>query len=364
MVKSMTDMVDSLEVNGVLPDEEMRELLKYRNKEITKYLFDKAYAVKEKYYGKDVYIRGTIEMTNYCKNDCYYCGLRRSNKFIPRFRLDENEIMQFCDSGYEKGVRTFVLMGGDDYSFTEDKVAKLISMIKERYEDCAIELCLGERPSETYARWFQAGADRYLLWHEAAGENYFRKVHPPDMSLLKRKQSLWELKRIGYQVGSGFMVGLPYQMVANVVEDLNFLKAFEPHIIHLTPFIPTAHTRYENDRSGNGEMTIYLMAILRLMLPRTLITADPALENVMADARKKAFQAGANEVFASITTDEIKEYYNVYNKKLSRRNTLGDEVTKMQLKIEESGNIAPSDRGDYNFPKERENVYGKAHHIM
>ncbi len=237
-------------------------------------------------------------------------------------------------------------------------------MIKTNFPDCAVQLCLGERPVSSYKKWFAAGATRYLLWHETANDNHFKKIHPADMSLLKRKQALWQLKEIGYQVGSGFMVGTPYQTVADVVEDLAFIKTLDPQIVHITPFLPTTHTKFEHERSGNGDMILYLMGIVRLMLPRVLLTADPTLENVMADARKKSFAAGANEVFASLASDEVKNYFNVYNKRHNFKNCSGDDVARMQQKITESGNIAAVEVGNYIYPPKEEKLYGQIHRIM
>jgi len=364
MGASKIGLIDKLAVSNTLTDDEMTELIRYRNKENTEYIFSRALKTKERYYGKKIFIRGTVELSNYCKNDCYYCGLRRSNRFITRFRLDENDIMKYCREGYSKGIRTFVLAGGDDYYFTENKVAGIISMIKAEFPDSAIQLCLGERPVSSYRKWFTAGASRYLLWHITANNSHFKKLHPPDISLLKRKQSLWDLKEAGYQVGSGFMVGTPYQTVADVVEDISFIKTLDPQIVHIPPFLPTTHTRFDRERSGNGDMVLYLMAIIRLMLPRVLLTADPALENTMPDGRRKSFAAGVNEVFASLASDEVKNYYNVYNKRHTIKNCSGDDVTRMCQKIEESGNIAAVEKGSYIYPPKDEKLHGQIHRIM
>lgn len=364
MNTSLIKLADKLATTNTLSDEEMTTLLKYRNKEITEYIFSQAIKIKEKFYNKKIFIRGTIELSNYCKNDCYYCGLQRSNRFIARFRLDENDIMKYCLDGYDKGIRTFVLTSGDDYYFTENKVASIISMIKSSFPECSVQLCLGERPASSYKKWFEAGATRYLLWHETANDSHFKKIHPADMSLLKRKQALWQLKETGYQVGSGFMVGTPYQTVADVVEDLAFIKILDPQIVHISPFLPTSHTRFEQERSGNGDMTLYLMGIVRLMLPRVLLTADPALENVMPDARRKSFAAGVNEVFASLAPDEVKNYFNVYNKRHNIKNCSGDDVARMQKKIEESGNTVAVGTGDYIYAPKEENIYGQVYRIM
>ncbi len=364
MGKCMKELVDRLCENRGLSSDEMTELLKFRNRETAEYLFERAREVKQKHYGKKIFIRGTVEIGNYCKNDCYYCGLRRGNIFITRYRLEEDEILEYCGAGYEKGIRTFVLIGGDDYFYTGERVAGIVSAIREKYPDCAVELGLGERPGSVYRLWFEAGASRYLLWHETASDSHFRKLHPPEMSLLKRKQALWDLKDMGYQVGTGFMVGMPYQSVANVVEDLEFIKALDPHMAHIVPFLPTAHTRFEKERSGNGDMTLYIMAIVRLMLPRALISADPILEGVLFDARKKAIGAGANEVFASLAPDEVRGYYNVCSRRLAMKSSMGDDVGRVATKIEESGNVAASERGDYEFPNESEGVNEKIRYLM
>lgn len=362
MGKCMTELVDKLMTDNSLSHSEFAELLKYRNKETTEYLFEKAEAVRKKYYDNEVYIRGKIELSNYCKNNCYYCGLRRDNIFIPRYRMDESDIISFCDKAYEKGVRTFILTSGDDIYYTEDKIAHIIDQIKQKYKDCAVELSLGERNSKVYRRWFEAGAERYILWHETADETHFKRLHPPEMSLLRRKQSLWELKEIGYEVGSGLMVGTPYQMLNNVVEDLLFLQMLEPQIIRVVPFIPTAHTKFEHERSGNGEMTLYILAILRLMFPRALIGAENTLDQVMPDGRKMSINAGANEILASITTEEIKGYYYPYYKNGRKKDKYNlDMIDKI---IKESGNKRMETIGSYKKPPTVEKLYEQVHHIM
>lgn len=362
MGKCMTELVNKLMTENSLSRSGFAELLKYRNKETTEYLFEKAKEVKAKYYDNEIYIRGKIELSNYCKNNCYYCGLRRDNIFIPRYRMDESDIISFCDKAYEKGVRTFVLTSGDDIYFTEDKIAHIIEQIKKKYNDCVVELSLGERNSKVYRRWFEAGAERYTLWHETADEVHFKRLHPLEMSLLRRKQSLWELKEIGYEVGSGFMVGVPYQMVDNVVEDILFLKTLDPQIIRVVPFIPTPHTKFEHERSGNGDMTLYITAILRLMFPRALIGAEATLDRVMPDGRKSALDAGVNEVLTSITNEQIKEYYYPYYKTGRRKEK--NDLDMLDGIIKESGNKRMETGGSYRKPPAVENLYGQIHHIM
>ena len=362
MGKCMTDLVNKLAVNNTLEKTELAELLKYRNKETTEYLFENALRFKEKYYDKNIYIRGIVELSNNCKNNCFYCGLRRDNIFIPRYRMDEDDVLEFCSKGYERGIRTFVLVSGDDYIYTEDKITHMIETIKKRYNDCAIELSLGERNVDVYKHWFDAGADRYTLYHETADESHFKKIHPSDMSLLRRKQSLWELKETGYQVGSGFMVGAPYQMLDNVVEDLFFLKMLEPQMIRTASFVPAPHTKFEHERSGNGDMTLYILAILRLMFPRALISADTTLDNVLSDGRKKALNAGVNELFTSLTTEQVKEYYYTYSKSSRRRER--DDIAILENNVKECGYTLDIGRGDCKRPPTVEKLYEKVHRIM
>lgn len=196
------ELIDKLTVTNKLSDKDMAELLKYRNSETTEYIFNQALRIKENFYDKKIFIRGTIELSNYCKNDCYYCGLQRSNKFITRFRLDENDIIQYCVNGYEKGIRTFVLTGGDDYYFTENRVASIISMIKTNFPDCAVQLCLGERPVSSYKKWFAAGATRYLLWHETANDNHFKKFILLICRSLKENRHCGSLKKLDIKLAA------------------------------------------------------------------------------------------------------------------------------------------------------------------
>lgn len=319
MGKCMTDLVNTLSVRGSLTKPEFEELLKFRNQETAEYLFEKAQEARQKYFGKKIRLWGRIPLSNYCKNDCKYCGIRRSNRFASRYRMDEDDVLRYCYHGYQKGIRNFLIEGGIDLSYSEENIASVIQAIRKHHKDCGIILSLGEHSSNTYQRWFQAGAGSYLLRQGSAEEGHFKKLHSPNMSLLKRKQCLWSLKEIGYETGAGFLVGTPWQMLDQVITDLEFMKQFGPQIIDIAPFVPAPFTPFEKERSGNGEMTLYLMAILRLMLPGAVLTADLSMENVITEARKKALNASANILITDITEEKVRRCYTVYNRRPGRR---------------------------------------------
>jgi len=219
----MKALIDKLERDRKLSKEEFIELISNRNPELDQYLFDQAVAVRRKIYGNDIYIRGLIELTNYCQNDCFYCGIRRSNKQAERYRLTWEQVLDCCQTGYELGFRTFVLQGGEDGYFTDERLCDMISAIKNRYPDCAVTLSLGEKSLASYQAYYNAGADRYLLRHETADEKHYKKLHPVSMSLTDRMHCLYDLKEIGFQVGCGLMVGSPFQTIECLAEDLLFI---------------------------------------------------------------------------------------------------------------------------------------------
>lgn len=257
----MKELIDKLYETNSLSPEELKILIDNRNPEVAEYLFEKARAVRVENYGYDVYIRGLIEFTNYCKNDCYYCGIRRSNCKANRYRLTKEEILECCQVGYDLGFRTFVLQGGEDEYFTDEKIIDIVDSIKTRYPDCALTLSIGEKSYKSYKAYFDAGADRYLLRHETANPDHYRKLHPKAQSLENRKHCLYNLKIIGYQVGCGFMVGSPYQTTDCLVEDLIFIKELEPHMIGIGPFIPHKDTPFAHKEGGSLELTLFLLAI-------------------------------------------------------------------------------------------------------
>lgn len=286
--------------------------------------------VRQNYYGTDVYIRGLIEFTNYCKNNCYYCGIRKDNKKTSRYRLSKDDILECCKEGYKLGFRTFVLQGGEDPYYTDEKVCDLVSTIKCTYTDCAVTLSIGEKSKASYKAYFNAGADRYLLRHETSNENHYKLLHPENMSLKNRKQCLFDLKDIGYQVGSGFMVGSPYQTTENLIEDLRFLQQLEPDMIGIGPYLTHNQTPFKNKKNGSFELTLKLISILRLMFPYALIPATTALGTVNPHGRELGLKAGANVVMPNLSPVSVRKLYTLYENKICT----GDESAQCRNCLE------------------------------
>ena len=297
-----------------LSDAGLRTLL--QTDEFDDALFAAAKAVRKDIYGNDVYIRGLIEFTNYCKNNCYYCGIRSANSNAIRYRLSKDDILSCCKEGYALGYRTFVLQGGEDPFFSDDMICEIVSSIRSKYSDCAITLSLGEKSKASYQAYFDAGANRYLLRHETADENHYRLLHPDSMSLQNRKQCLFDLKKIGYQVGSGFMVGSPYQTTENLLSDLRFLQELEPDMIGIGPYIKHENTPFCDFESGSLRLTLRLIAILRLMFPYALIPATTALGTIHPNGREHGLKAGANVVMPNLSPVKVRKLYELYENKI------------------------------------------------
>lgn len=339
-------MIEKLEKEQALQKEEWMELLKHRTPQGEALLFEKARRIQETYFGKQIYIRGLIEFTNYCRNDCYYCGIRRSNGNAHRYRLTEEEILDCCRYGYRLGFRTFVLQGGEDGFFTEEKMIQLIEKIRREFPDCAITLSIGEREREEYEAYFRAGANRFLLRHEAANEDYYRYLHPKELSLSHRKQCLWQLREIGYQVGSGMMIGSPGQTTADLAEDLLFLQELQPHMVGIGPFIPHRDTSFRAEQAGTLEDTLFLLAAIRLMLPKVLLPATTALSTIHPDGRKLGILAGANVVMPNLSPPENRKYYSIYDHKRCMGNEAAEGLSLLRAEMEEIGYQVAIARGD------------------
>ena len=308
--------IDKLHKEHTLTKEEWITLIDGRTPELSEYLFSLARKERHRYYGHDVYVRGLIEFTNYCKNDCLYCGIRKSNGNAHRYRLSEEDILNCCKEGYDLGFRTFVLQGGEDGYYTDERIIHLIRMIKEQYPDCAITLSIGEKSKESYKRYFDAGADRYLLRHETADEAHYKKLHPEEMSLAHRKQCLWDLKEIGYQVGCGFMVGSPYQTSECLAEDLKFIEEFSPHMCGIGPFISQKDTEFKDQPSGTMEQTVYLLSLIRLIKNNILLPATTALGTIHPLGREMGIKAGANVVMPNLSPVSERKKYALYDNKI------------------------------------------------
>ena len=327
--------------------EQLKLLLETNDDEGVRFIREEAVKVCQKTYGNQVFIRGLIEFTNFCKNDCYYCGIRRSNSQADRYRLTKEQMLDCCASGYELGFRTFVLQGGEDGYFTDDKICDLVSAIKEKYPDCAVTLSIGEKSKESYKRYFDAGADRYLLRHETADEAHYKKLHPEEMSLAHRKQCLWDLKEIGYQVGCGFMVGSPGQTVETLYEDLQFIRELQPHMVGIGPFISQKDTPFADKASGTMEQTLKLLAIIRLIQPHVLLPATTALGTIHPKGRELGILSGANVVMPNLSPVNVREKYKLYDNKICT----GDEAAEcrycMENRMKSIGYEVAVSRGDY-----------------
>ena len=326
---------------------QLQILLGQATEEDVSYLYTQAREVADEAYGKRVFKRGLIEFTNYCKNDCYYCGIRRSNANAERYRLEKETILACCEKGYELGYRTFVLQGGEDGYFTDERICDIVSAIRKNYPDCAITLSIGEKSKESYQKYFEAGANRYLLRHETANDKHYTKLHPVELSLENRKKCLFDLKEIGYQVGCGFMVGSPYQTIETLYEDLMFIKDLEPHMVGIGPFIPQKDTPFANEHAGSLEMTLRLLAIIRLIHPSVLLPATTALGTIHEKGRELGVLAGANVVMPNLSPTDVREKYKLYDNKAC----MGDEAVEgdknLKIRMKEIGYDLVCDRGDY-----------------
>ena len=328
--------------------ENIREIIAHEPKsllltdEFDKILFSKADSVRRSVYSDAVYLRGLIEFTNHCKNNCYYCGIRRGNTHLERFRLNKEEILNCCRRGYDLGLRTFVLQGGEDDCFDDKTICDIVYSIREQFNDCAVTLSIGEKSYESYKDFFNAGASRYLLRHETADSLHYGKLHPKCMSLENRKKCLFNLKEIGYQTGSGFMVGSPFQTTDNIASDLNFLNELQPEMIGIGPYITHQDTPFKDFPNGSVMLTLRLIAILRLMFPNALIPATTALATLSLAGREKALKAGANVVMPNISPEHSRNLYNLYENKKSA----DTELNILKESIKTAGYRVAIDRGD------------------
>lgn len=325
MITRAKELIDTLYTDTYLTKAEYTELLNfYQEEEVLEYAFERARVRQQETFSNEIYTRGLIEISNICKNDCYYCGIRRSNRCVQRYRLSKEDILSCCKSGYELGFRTFVLQGGEDAYYTDVRLVDIIQTIRMQYPDCAITLSLGERTNESYQRLYDAGADRYLLRHETANEEHYQKLHPKEMLLANRRQCLYNLREIGYQVGCGIMVGSPYQTMEHIAEDLLFMKDLNPHMVGIGPFIPQKDTPFGKEKQGSLELTLFLLAMIRLMLPEVLLPATTALGTIHPKGREKGILAGANVVMPNLSPITVRKKYALYDNKICT----GDEAAE------------------------------------
>lgn len=342
----MNELINKLATEHSLTLAEYKLLVESYNEENARELAELAVAERKKYYSNTVYIRGLIEISNICKNNCLYCGIRRDNRDCERYRLNKEEILSCCEEGYELGFRTFVMQGGEDAYFTDEVLCDIISSIKEKYSDCAITLSLGERTYESYKRLYDAGADRYLLRHETADEEHYTRLHPSSMSFRTRMNALEDLKKIGFQVGCGFMVNSPYQTSETIAKDLKFIEEFQPHMCGIGPFIPHKATPFADKEAGGVGFTCYLLSIIRLIRPNILLPATTALGSIEENGREKGILAGANVVMPNLSPYENRRKYELYNNKLFGSAESAQAILDLKKRMNAIGYEVVVDRGD------------------
>ena len=339
-------IIEKLIAEHGLSVEEYQFLIDRRSENAAKILAEEAVRLSKNIYGNEIYVRGLIEISNICKNDCLYCGIRRSNRNLKRYRLSPEEILECADLGYDLGYRTIVMQGGEDGFFTDEVVGALIRKIKEHHPDTAVTLSLGERSRESYEALFHAGADRYLLRHETAAEDHYGKLHPAEMSFQRRMKCLKDLREIGYQVGCGFMVGSPFQKTEHLAKDLKFIETFKPDMCGIGPFIPHHDTPFRNEPQGTLELTCFLLSVIRIIHPAVLLPATTALGTIDPLGREKGVLSGANVVMPNLSPVEVRKQYELYDNKICT----GDESAEcrgcLENRMRSIGYVISESRGD------------------
>ena len=335
MIRREVKHIDRETLRKWIEDESMTEILS-----------KKADKIRREVYGDKVYIRGLIEVSNICKNDCFYCGIRKSNTHVARYRLGKDEILKSADFGYDLGFRTFVMQSGEDPHFSKDFMVDVIRSIKERYPDVAITLSLGERPYEDYKAFYEAGADRYLLREESSNPDHYEKLHPESMKLETRQECLYNLKKIGYQVGGGFMVESPYQKTDDLIEDIRFLERLKPDMVGIGPYLVSHDTPFKDFEDGSFTKTLRLVSILRIVFPYALIPATTALGTVNPKGRELGLKAGANVLMPNLSPKEAKKSYNLYDNKLNTGLEAAEAKKALEKEIASFGYRIVDDRGD------------------
>ena len=343
----MKQWIDRLRWERTLRPEEFRQLLTECDAELLRYINKQAQEVSLLHFGNKIYIRGLIEISNCCRNNCYYCGIRKGNPNIERYRLTQESILDCCKQGYESGFRTFVLQGGEDPVLTDDKIERIVTNIRQEYPDCAITLSLGEKSRNTYERFFKAGANRYLLRHETYNEAHYQQLHPAEMSGKRRLQCLQDLKDIGYQTGTGIMVGSPGQTVEHIIEDLLFIEKLRPEMIGIGPFIPHHDTPFKDEPAGSVELTLVLLAVLRLLFPHVLLPATTALGTLAPGGRLLGIKAGANVIMPNLSPQNVRGKYLLYDNKLHTGAEAAEALNELQREVASIGYRIVSARGDY-----------------
>ncbi len=340
-------LIEKLWQDTVLAKEEYVYLIRNCSLKDRELLAARAEEVRQSYYGKDVYVRGLIEFTNYCRNNCYYCGIRAENKNADRYRLSAEEILECVEEGYTLGFRTFVLQGGEDFSYSTEDIGSLIAEIKKRHNDCAVTLSLGERERDVYQYWYDCGADRYLLRHETASKEHYEKLHPQNLSFGHRIKCLYNLKEIGYQTGAGFMVGSPFQTAEHLAADLLFLKELQPHMAGIGPFIAQKDSPFAGYVDGTLEQTLLMLSLVRLTLPWVLLPSTTALGTIHPQGRELGILAGANVVMPNLSPVSVREKYQLYDNKICTGEESAQCRQCLDKRMESIGYHIVTARGDF-----------------
>ena len=346
MDKKTELLIHNIYMGEKLTTEQYEHLILNRNFESEELLRSLADKKRKEVYGNTIFIRGLIEIGNYCKNDCFYCGIRKSNKNCDRYRLSKEDILLCCKEGYSLGFRTFVLQGGEDAAWSDEFLCDLITEIKALYPDCAVTLSLGERSFDSYKKLYDAGADRYLLRHETADNEHYRKLHPENLTLENRMKCLYDLKSIGFQVGCGFMVGSPFQTARTIAKDLKFIEEFKPDMCGIGPFIPHNDTPFKEYSAGTLELTCYLLSIIRLIHPTVLLPATTALGTIHPNGRELGIKSGANVVMPNLSPIDVRKKYMLYNDKIATGEESAQSVEILKEKMTSIGYEIVTDRGD------------------
>ncbi len=348
-MKTVKDFIEKLNINKSLSLEEYRFILDNYTREDAEFSKKLAVEIRKAVYGNSVYIRGLIEVSNYCKNGCLYCGINRDNKSCSRYRLTKEEILSCCEKGYKLGFRTFVLQGGEDNHFTDDFVCDTVRTIKSKYPDCAVTLSLGEKSFDSYKALYDAGADRYLLRHETADSEHYSKLHPSDLTLDNRMECLYNLKKIGFQTGCGIMVGSPYQTNEHIAKDLKFIEEFDPQMCGIGPFLPHKDTVFADFEKGSFELTLFLLSLIRIMKPSILLPSTTALGTLKDGGREMGILAGANVIMPNLSPDSAKDKYMLYDNKLRTGLESVEGLENLKKKFADIGYEIVTDRGDYKY---------------
>ena len=353
--KDALTLLSSFEYDNDLNKKKLDKKEKIEIKELKKYLREKAREKADKVFGKYIFMRGLIEFTNYCKNDCIYCGIRKSNKKVERYRLNKKEILECCKIGYDIGFRTFVLQGGEDDFFNIERISNIVRAIKKEFPDCALTLSIGEKEEEYYKELKNNGANRFLLRHETADSEHYSKLHPKYMSLENRKECLRFLKSLGFQTGTGMMIGSPFQKLENIAGDLIFMQEIKPEMIGIGPFLPHKDTPFANEKIGELELTLILISILRLIFPLSLIPATTALGTIKEGGRELGILHGANVVMPNLSPMNVRKKYLLYNNKISTGTESAEGVELLRDSIDKIGYVLTGARGDFDMSRRLKN---------